>query len=107
MDNAEKIKRLQRINPKIMHSNAIAQDLEKIGAYKTDYRNYLLSGSSVDYDAELARVATADYDTVCAIMTMLTREALFCGEKFFKKHVDNGEVDGIINRMIELLEQEQ
>jgi len=107
MDNAEKIKKLQRINPKIMHSNAIAHDLENIGAYKNNYREYLLPGSSIDYDAELARVATADYDTVCAIFTMLTREALFCGEKFFKKHVESGVIDGILQRMTTLLEAEQ
>ena len=105
MENKEKIEKLKRINAKIMHSNAIAQDLEKIGAYKTNYRDYLLSSTAVDYEAEMARVPEADYDTVCAIFTMLTREALFCGEKFFKKHVDNGDVDALLTRMITLLQE--
>lgn len=105
-DNKSKIDALKKMNPEILKSSGVARVMMNMGDFREDYREFMLNPGAIDSDAELARVPEADYTLLCAIMTMLLKEATFCGEKFFTKRVKNGSVDEITQRMISLLEAE-
>ncbi len=80
---------------------AYYQLLYDIDDLKTDYRVYMTT-APVNCDEELKRLPNADYDLCCAFLTMLLREDHFCNGSFEKRYHD-GQVEPILDRMIELL----
>lgn len=75
-----------------------------MGDLKTDYVDYMRTGP-VRVDEELRRVPQADYDLLCALYTMILREDYFTNGAFQKRY-RTGQMQAIIDRMIDLLEQE-
>lgn len=76
--------------------------LEECGDLKFNYYEYATT-SPIDCDQELLRLPTADYDTCCALLTMLLREDHFSNGSFGQRQ-RAGQVKPIIDRMIALLE---
>ena len=76
---------------------------EKADAIKYDYNDYM-NTKPIDCDAELARLDDADYDLCCALMTMLLRETRWVGERCFERRYENGDVQKITSRIINILE---
>ena len=77
--------------------------LEEINAIKYQYHEYMTT-APVDAEEELKRLAFADYDLCCALITMLLREDQF-DNGAFDKRFSNGEVTPIIEKMIMLLKE--
>lgn len=75
--------------------------LEKCNIIKSDYFNYL-STRPVDCDKELLKLHSADYDTCCALLTMLLREDHFDNGSF-ERRLSNGQVKLILDKIIHLL----
>ena len=75
--------------------------LEECGALKHNYVDYAIT-RPIDCNRELLRLPDADYDTCCALLTMLLREDHFSEGSFDERQRD-GEVRPIIDRMIALL----
>lgn len=80
--------------------------LNKIGDMKSNFSDYMTC-FPIDADYELCNIADADYDTCCALLTLLIREEKFseCGS--FDRRYENGDVEKIIGRMIESLEEKE
>lgn len=74
-----------------------------VGTVKQGYGDYMVT-APINCDEELKRVPTADYDLCSALMTMLFREDHFCGYGCFDRRCERGDVQTIIDRMVELLE---
>ena len=105
MKTKQKLDLFKRLNEsKIIDTEYFYERLEKCDALKTDYHSYMTT-SPVNADKELLRLATADYDLCCALLTMLLREDHF-NNGSFEKRQRSGEIRPIIERIIELLEQE-
>ena len=75
--------------------------LEECGALKHNYVDYAIT-HPIDCNRELLRLPDADYDTCCALLTMLLREDHFSEGSFDERQRD-GEVRPIVDRMIALL----
>jgi hypothetical protein len=75
--------------------------LEECGALKHNYVDYAIT-RPIDCNRELLRLPDADYDTCCALLTMLLREDHFSEGSFDERQRD-GEVRPIVDRMIALL----
>ena len=75
--------------------------LEECGALKHNYVDYAIT-HPIDCNRELLRLPDADYDTCCALLTMLLREDHFSEGSFDERQRD-GDVRPIIDRMIALL----
>lgn len=78
--------------------------LEECGDLKYNYYDYATT-RPINCDRELQRLPSADYDTCCALLTMLLREDHFCNGSFEERQ-DAGQVQPIIDRMLLLLENE-
>lgn len=105
METKYKIDLLKKLNQsKIISIGSFYDILERCNALKTNYHDYMTT-SPVNADKELLRLATADYDLCCALLTMLLREDHF-NNGSFEKRQRSGEIRPIIERIIELLEQE-
>lgn len=102
MTNDEKIKILNSLKGKRV--TAYYDALEEIGDLKKDYVDYMET-HPVDADYELKKVPDADYYMLCALLTMLLREDYFTNGKFERRQ-RNGQVEGIINRMTDLLKND-
>lgn len=101
MTNAEKIKAIQHLIGNPNNEVAYYNLLENMGGLKINYRDYMIT-EPIDCDSELERVATADWDLACALLTMLLREDHFDnGSLMYRQR--KGQVNAILNRMIELL----
>lgn len=101
MTNSEKIKAIQCLLDKPDNVGAYYKLLEDMGGLKINYRDYMIT-EPIDCDVELERLATADWDLTCALLTMLLREDHFDNGAFMRRH-RKGQVDAILKRMIELL----
>lgn len=89
--------------PGILRIERFYDTLEKCGALKTNYHEYMTT-APVNCDEELLRLPTADYDLCCALLTMLLREDHFCNGSF-ERRMENGQIKPIIERILFLLEQ--
>lgn len=76
--------------------------MEELGDLKKNYHEYAVS-EPIDCNHELRRLDEADYDLATAIFTMLLREDHFC-EGRFERRARSGQVDAVLNKMVELLE---
>lgn len=102
MTNKEKIQMIQHTmaNPRHIESQHY-ELLEKIGDMKYQYYKYMTT-APINCDKELERLADADYDLCTALLTMLLREDHFSNGSFERRY-KNGSVNAILNKMIELL----
>lgn len=75
--------------------------LEEIDAIKINYVSYS-STHPVDVTEELKRLPNVEYESCCAIATMLIRENYFIYGAL-EQRVANGDVKRVLMRMIELL----
>ena len=75
--------------------------LEDIGDYKFDYISHM-TDSPINCELELKRLPNADYDLCCALLTILLREDYSCNGSFEERY-DDGQVQPILERMINLL----
>ena len=75
--------------------------LEDIDGSKYNYFDYMTT-APINCDVELNRLPEADWALTCAFLTMLLREDHFNNGSLMRRH-RNGQVDAILNRMIELL----
>ena len=80
--------------------------LEKVGSIQYHYGDYMTT-EPINCDKELKRIATADWDLCCALLTMLFREDHFTPYGSFNKRCEKGDVQRIIDRMIAVLEEEE
>lgn len=92
------------INHRTVSEELFYEVLNKCGDYKFNYREYT-NTEPIDCDQELLRLPTADYDTCCALLTMLLREDHFI-EGAFGRRQRSGQVKTIIDRMLFLLQNE-
>lgn len=76
--------------------------LEKLQDLKFNYWNYMIT-EPINCDKELMRLPEADYELCTALLTMLLREDHFCCGSFGKR-CQAGQVQPIIDRMIQLLD---
>lgn len=78
--------------------------LEDAGDMKFQYHEFLAGKEGgIHCDEELERLAQADYDICCALLTMLLREDYFCNGSF-EERCQKGQVSPVLSRMIQLLE---
>ena len=61
----------------------------------------------INCDKELKRIASADWDLCCVLLTMLFREDHFSQYGCFDRRYANGDVQRIIDKMIAVLEEEE
>ena len=100
-----KIERLKTLlNPITTLDVTFYEVLDDIDALKSNYYDYMKT-EPINADEELKRLSSADYDLCCALLTMLLREDHFC-EGMFGRRFEAGQVTPIIDRMIELLKNE-
>ena len=76
--------------------------LSGVGSIKHYYGDYMIT-EPINCDEELKRVPTANYDLCCALLTMLFREDHFAQYGCFDQRYENGDVQTIIDRMVDLL----
>ena len=88
----------------IIRHDRLYDALEQIEAIKYNYGDYMIT-APINCDEELRRVPNADYDSVCAIITMLFREDHFSNGSLMERH-RNGQVIPVLERLLVLLEQE-
>lgn len=103
MNNIEKADILREFIEHQIVNDRLYDALEQIEAIKYDYGNYMIT-APINCDEELQRVPTADYDLVCAIITMLFREDHFSNGSLMERH-RNGQVVPVLERLLKLLEQ--
>ena len=105
MINKEKIQFLKAEPPKSCCLVDYYQELlEKVGSIQYHYGDYMTT-EPINCDEELKRIASADWDLCCALLTMLFCEDHFAQYGSFDKRCEKGDVQRIIDRMIFLLEQ--
>ena len=106
MQTSQKIVLLQTLSSdRILHADLFYDILEECGDLKFNYYDYATT-HPIDCRQELRRLPTADYDTCCALLTMLLREDHFSNGSFVERQ-RNGEVKPIVDRMISLLEAQE
>lgn len=102
MDISDKISLLKRLScDTILRVELFYDILEECGALKLNYSEYATT-HPIDCRQELLRLPTADYDTCCALLTMLLREDHFSNGSFERRQ-RAGEVRPIVDKMIALL----
>lgn len=103
MTNSEKIELLSKQPPQSCCLVDYFQELfDRMEDLKGNYGDYMTT-APINCNEELKRVATADYDLCCALMTMLFREDHFAQYGCFDNRYRQGDVQPIIDRMVELL----
>ncbi len=103
MTTAQKAALLKTLSSdRILHTDLFYDILEECGDLKFNYYDYATT-HPIDCRQEFLRLSTADYNTCCALLTMLLREDHFSNGSF-REHQRAGEVKPIIDRMITLLE---
>lgn len=102
MDISDKISLLKRLScDTVLRVELFYDILEECGALKLNYSEYATT-HPIDCRQELLRLPTADYDTCCALLTMLLREDHFSNGSFERRQ-RAGEVRPIVDKMIALL----
>ena len=103
MNSSQKIALLKSLSSdRILSESFFYEVLEECGDLKLNYSEYA-STHPIDCDRELLRLPTADYDTCCALITMLLREDHFSNGSFVRRQ-RAGHVKTIVDRMITLLD---
>ena len=103
MNSSQKIALLKSLSSnRILSESFFYEELEECGDLKLNYSEYA-STHPIDCDRELLRLPTADYDTCCALITMLLREDHFSNGSFARRQ-RAGQVKAIVDRMITLLD---
>jgi hypothetical protein len=103
MNSSQKIALLKTLSSdRILSESFFYEVLEECGDLKLNYSEYA-STHPIDCDRELLRLPTADYDTCCALITMLLREDHFSNGSFVRRQ-RAGQVKAIVDRMITLLD---
>lgn len=106
MERQEKLRILTNLqNIENIHVDLYYETLERTGDIKFHYYDYLIT-EPVHCEKELERLPDADYDLCCALLTMLLREDHFSNGSFDERY-KNGQVQPILQRMINLLSQEE
>lgn len=106
MKRQEKLRILTNLqNKENIHVDLYYETLEQTGDIKYHYYDYLIT-EPVHCEKELERLPNADYDLCCALLTMLLREDHFSNGSFDERY-KNGQVQPILQRMINLLSQEE
>lgn len=107
MRNKEKIQLLKAEPPKPCCLADYYQELlEKVGSIQYHYGDYMTT-EPINCDEELKRIASADWNLCCALLTMLFREDHFSQYGCFDRRYANGDVQRIIDKMIAVLEEEE
>ena len=102
---SDKISLFETLNcDEMMSAEHFYDVLEKCDALKTNYHEYMTT-APINCDEEVRRLSTADYDLCCALLTMLLREDHFCNGSFDRRQ-RCGQVKPIVERLIDLLKQE-
>lgn len=102
MDISDKIILLKQLSSDTVLRTELFYDiLEECGALKLNYSEYATT-HPIDSRQELLQLPTADYDTCCALLTMLLREDHFSNGSFEHRQ-RAGEVRPIVDKMIALL----
>ena len=102
MDISDKISLLKRLScDTVLRVEFFYDILEECDALKLNYSEYATT-HPIDCRQELLRLPTADYDTCCALLTMLLREDHFSNGSFERRQ-RAGEVRPIVDKMIALL----
>ena len=105
MTKSQKVALLRTLSSdRILRAELFYDILEECGDLKFNYHDYTTT-RPIDCKQELQRLPTADYDTCCALLTMLLREDHF-SNGIFDERQQNGEVRPIVDRMVTLLEKE-
>lgn len=105
MELSQKISLLKNLSSdRILRAECFYEVLEKCGDLKLNYHEYA-STRPIDCSQELLRLPTADYDTCCALLTMLLREDHFSNGSFEGRQ-RKGQVKPIVGRMLFLLQSE-
>ena len=103
MNSSQKIALLKSLSSdRIISESFFYEVLEECGDLKLNYSEYA-STHPIDCDRELLRLPTADYDTCCALLSMLLREDHFSNGSFVRRQ-RAGHVKTIVDRMITLLD---
>ena len=103
MNSSQKIALLKSLSSdRVLSESFFYEVLEECGDLKLNYSEYA-STHPIDCDRELLRLPTADYDTCCALLTMLLREDHFSNGSFVRRQ-RAGQVKAIVDRMITLLD---
>ena len=103
MTNKDKIQLLKSAPPVHCCLVDYYQDLlERVGSIKYHYGDYMIT-EPINCDDELKRVPNANYDLCCALLTMLFREDHFAQYGCFDRRYEKGDVQPIIDRMVDLL----
>lgn len=102
MNASQKIALLKSLSSdRVLRTEFFYETLEECGDLKFNYHNYATT-HPIDCRQELLRLPTADYDTCCALLTMLLREDHFSNGSFEERQ-RNGQVKPIVDKMIALL----
>lgn len=102
MKSAEIISILQELNNGMVLSAKKYYDaLEACGVLKTNYYNYM-TAHPIECDRELQRLPSADYDTCCALLTMLLRED-YVSNGSFERRQQAGQVKPILDKILTIL----
>ena len=103
---SQKIALLQGLSSdRVLRTELFYETLEKCGDLKFNYSDYATT-HPINCDEELRRLPAADYDTCCALLTMLLREDHFSNGSFERRQ-RAGEVKSIVDRMVQLLQNER
>ena len=103
---SQKIALIKKLSDnRILPTQLFYDILTDCGDLKFNYFDYA-STHPIDCRKELSRLPYADYDTCCALLTMLLREDHFSNGSFEKRQ-RNGEVKPIIDKMLLLLQNER
>ena len=103
MNSSQKIALLKSLSSdRILSESFFYEVLEECGDLKLNYSEYA-STHPIDCDRELLRLPAADYDTCCALLSMLLREDHFSNGSFVRRQ-RAGQVKAIVDRMITLLD---
>ena len=102
MNASQKIALLKSLSSdRVLRTEFFYETLEECGDLKFNYHDYATT-HPIDCGQELLRLPTADYDTCCALLTMLLREDHFSNGSFEERQ-RNGQVKPIVDKMIALL----
>jgi hypothetical protein len=103
MNLSRKIGLLQTLSSdRILNEALFYEVLEECATLKQNYADYS-STHPIDCEKELLRLPGADYDSCCALITMLLREDHFSNGALRLRY-EAGQVDAILRRMISLIE---
>ena len=101
MNKQEKINAIKELMTAPNTAEKYYELLEKMDDLKTSYHTYATT-EPINCDKELERVPKADYELCTALLTMILREDHFSNGSFEIRQ-EKGQVDAILNRMIETL----